>query len=156
MATAPPQQRFEIILCGGGASALRPASISAVCFLRFCQADSAQAAAQQQERNRGQTGESRKRNKNAAGQHQRLRLCRTIDSAKSAPSRASELARVTIRPPEIGDHQSRNHRDQAVADGQHGVGLQRALQIHAVLQNADQKAGEILMPVIRMLATASR
>ena len=40
------------------------------------------------------------------------------------------------------DHQRRDHRHQAVADGQHGVGFERVAQIHAVLQDADQEAGD--------------
>ena len=40
------------------------------------------------------------------------------------------------------DHQRRNHRHQAVADGENGVGLERLAQIHAVLQDADQEAGD--------------
>ncbi len=40
------------------------------------------------------------------------------------------------------NHQRRNHRHQAVADGQHRIGLERLAQIHAVLQHADQEAGD--------------
>ena len=39
------------------------------------------------------------------------------------------------------DQQRRNHGDQAVADGQHRVGLQRFLEGNALLEDADQKAG---------------
>ena len=45
-------------------------------------------------------GNSARAHQNAAGQQQRLRVAEEL-LAKSAPSRASELARVTIRPPEI-------------------------------------------------------
>jgi hypothetical protein len=41
-----------------------------------------------------------------------------------------------------GDHQRRNHGHQTVADGEHGVGLDSAPEIHVVLQDADQKAGD--------------
>ncbi len=42
------------------------------------------------------------------------------------------------------NHQSRDHGDQAVADGEHGIGLQRLYQRHPVLEDADQKsAGDV-------------
>ena len=74
----------------------------------------------------------------------------------SRPRRFSDPARVTIRPPADRDHQRGNHGHQTVTDRQHSVGFERATEIHAVLQHADQEAGKDLMPVIRMLATASR
>ena len=38
------------------------------------------------------------------------------------------------------NHQRRDYGHQPVADGEHGVGLERVAQVHVVLQNADQEA----------------
>ena len=54
------------------------------------------------------------------------------------------------------NHERRNHRHQAVADGQDRVGFERLAKVHAMLQNADQESGDDIDAVIRMLATASR
>ena len=38
------------------------------------------------------------------------------------------------------NHQCRYNSDQTIADGEDGISLQRTLQFHSVLQNADEKA----------------
>ena len=54
------------------------------------------------------------------------------------------------------DHQRRNDRDQPVADGQDGVGLQGAAESMPCCRTPIRKPAMMLMPVMRMLAIASR
>ena len=59
-----------------------------------------ESAAQQQERNFRQTGKHRQSDQNAAREQQRLRRAEDL-LLKFHSDRFSELARVTIMPPEI-------------------------------------------------------
>ena len=98
----------------------------------------AHARAQQQERNRRQARKQRQRHQHAAGQQQRLRIAEHLLAKIRAQPRVGAGAGHD-QAARDRDHQRRDHRDQAVADGQHGVGFDGAAQIHAVLQDADQE-----------------
>ena len=67
--------------------------------------------------------------------------CPPMSLPRLAPS-SSEATRVTTMPAVIGDEQRRDLADQAVADGEEGVGLRRLAQRHALLEHADDQAAD--------------
>ncbi len=50
--------------------------------------------------------------------------------------------RVTSTPAAGGEHQRRDLRDQAVADGEQAVALERADDLHVLLPDADAEAAQ--------------
>ena len=89
----------------------------------------------------GRPGKKREDQQNAAGQQQRLRVAEELLAEIGAQALVGTGARDDQAAGD-GDHQRRNHGHQAVADGQDGIGFDGVAQIHAMLQNADQKAGD--------------
>ncbi len=134
------QQVIEIFPQGFGWAARRGCLQSPVPAGFHSPAHRAQSAAQQQKRDLGQTRKRRQRDEHAAREQQRRR--RTEDLLLDFD--ADAVLRTGARNDHGAgnrDHQRRNHRDQTVADSQHGVGLQRRHDIHAVLQHTDQQPG---------------
>src|ERR1039457_6269529 len=99
------------------------------------------AGAKQQKRYLGKSGEGRHGDEHTRGQQQGLRTAENL-LAEILPQPGFGTGAGNDQPARDGDHQRRNYCNQPVADGEDRVGLDGSFELHAVLQNSDEEAGD--------------
>ena len=147
------EQRFEVFL--GRFVRLSVEVLTAASFFRRMRQAMTPSPPPSEERNGGQSGEQRQRHQHAAGQQQRLgfaeHLILELRSEPAVGAGAGDDQAAGDR-----DHQRRNHRHQAIADGEHGVGLERVPRSMLCCSTPIRNPAMIFTPVMMMLAMASR
>ena len=103
--------------------------------------EAAGAGGEQQERQQRNAGQQRQQKQQAGGHAERLRVAAELAEQRLV-GRAGDAGLGDDDAGGGRDDQRRDLRDQAVADGQQGVGVGGVAEAHAVLADADDDAAD--------------
>ncbi len=132
------EQRLEV-LARRRRSGSRRSRLPGRRFLSQAPRHRPESAADRQERNLRQSRNDRDDEQHARRHHQGLRVREYLFAELGSQPRLGAGPR-NDHAAGNGDHQRRDDRNQTVSDRQHRVGLEGMLQVHAVLDDADQES----------------